>query len=125
MRGGFIPLTALRRRLQVPCVGKLSTCTGWACDDRGLPMEAKTMEAPLIHGVVVERGRRLCPADLGMWRGALGLGVRGDGDPVEVLLRRAAVVLLGRWMSLAAQGHGVGKSRGELGLSGLGSGAVV
>ena len=92
MRGGFIHIAALRRRLQVPCVGKLSTCTGWACDDRGLPMEAKTMEAPLICGVVVERGRRQCPADLGLLRGDLGLGVRGDGDPVEVLPRHGAVV---------------------------------
>ena len=50
------------------------------------------MEAPLICGVVVERGRRQCPADLGLLRGDLGLGVRGDGDPVEVLPRHGAVV---------------------------------
>ena len=120
VRGGFIPLTALRQRVRVTCVGRSSRCTGGACDDHGLPVESKTMEAPPICGVVVERGRRLCPADLG-----LRMGVRGDGDPVEVLLRRGAVVQMGRWLSLAAQGHGVGKSRGELGLSGLGSGAVV
>ena len=113
MRGGFIRLTALRRHLQVTCVSQSSRGTGRGRDDPGLPVESQRMEVPLICGVVVERSRRLCPAYLGLWMGA-----RGDGDSVEVLLRHGMVVQLVRWLSFAAQGHGVGKSRGEMGLSG-------
>ena len=50
VRGGFIPLTALRRCLQVTCVSRSSRCTGGACDVPGLPVESKTMEASLICG---------------------------------------------------------------------------
>ena len=60
-------------------------------------MESQRMEVPLICGVMVERIRRLCPADLGLWMGA-----RGDGDSVEVLLRHGMVVQLVRWLSFAA-----------------------
>ena len=119
MRGGPIPLSALRQSVLVPCVGRSSRYTGRARDNSGLPVESHTMEAPPICGVVVGRGRPLCPAGL-----VLRMWVRGDGDPVEVLLWRAAVLQLDRWLSLAAQGHGVGKIRGELGLSSLGPGAV-
>ena len=94
-------------------MSRSSKCTGGGRNEPRLLVESQAMEAPLICGVLVERGRRLCPAGLGLW-----MGVRGDGDPVEVLLRHVAVVQVGCWLNFAAQGHGVGKSRGEMGLSG-------
>ena len=46
------------------------------------------------------------------------MGVRGNGDPVEILLRHGEMVQLGHWLDLTAQGHRVGRSRGEKGMSG-------
>ena len=112
LRGKFIPLMAFQQRMQVACVGQSFRCTGGARDDPGLPVESKTMKAPPICGVVVGRGCQLCTADLGLW-----MGVHGDGGPLGVLLWCGAVVQQGRWLILAAQGHGVGRSRGDLGPS--------